>query len=99
MAAAKLAGILLLAPALASAALTLPDGTKWGLKDAYNGTFKIGTSTLKNSLFLKGNVCLFFLPLSIRVRTFLLQVDLAYFHDWCLPNFCRGRAARHSAQD
>lgn len=38
-------------------ALLLPDGSTWGLKDAYNGTFKMGVSTFKNSLFKKDPVC------------------------------------------
>jgi GH35 family endo-1,4-beta-xylanase len=35
------------------AALILPDGSTWGLKQAYNGTFKFGVSTHKNSIFKK----------------------------------------------
>jgi hypothetical protein len=63
MAVSRVAAVLLgcsliaISPAPCEAALTLPDGSLWGLKNAYNGTFKFGVSTHKNSIFKKEPVC------------------------------------------
>lgn len=59
----------------ALAALQFPDGSTWGLKDAYAGAFKIGISTFANKQFLNDpvrfRVCMFVKLPSCRMRATL----------------------------
>lgn len=51
------------------ASLELPNGGRWGIKDAYKGTMKIGISALGNRLLRKNDVCALYIHCSPQRRT------------------------------